>query len=254
MKSEKTSSKDFEIENVENSEQRRSFLKGLSAVPVIGMIPSLFLNSKTASAEEAGGGKIYNLEGNYFEACNCEAICPCLLLQDPTHGFCQAMVSWHIDKGNLGDLRLDDLNVVAWLHAPDNLTKGNWRLALYVDERANDQQVNAITELWGGKHGGYLEVIASLVSNVMGVRKAKIDWAEDGNHRHFHVHGVGGVDMTALEGADGKNVVLHDMPLAVAPPYPVIIHNSKHVRYQDYGADQLVSGTNGLASPFKYFA
>ena len=255
MKSDENSTKAVDAK----SGERRTFLKGLSTIPVLGMIPSMFAASGAAHAEEAAegaatGNEIYHLDGNYFEACNCDAICPCLLLDDPTHGYCQAMVSWHINKGHLGDLRLDDLNVVAWLHAPDNLVKGNWRLALYIDDRASAEQAKAIEELWGGKHGGYLAVIASLVSEVMGVRQAKIDWVEDGKHRHFHVEGVGGVDMTAIAGADGKDVVLRDMPLAVAPPNPVTISTSKHVRYNDYGADQLVSGTNGLSSPFTYFS
>ena len=247
--------KDKEIKTADdkNTKVRRSFLKGLSAIPVVGMLPSLMLGSSRVFADKhIATGENYHLSGNYFEACNCEAICPCLLLDDPTHGYCQAMVSWHIEKGHLSDTNLDNLKVVAWLHAPDNLTKGNWRLALYIDDKANDEQAKAIEELWGGKHGGYLAVIASLVSDVMGVRKAKIDWVEDGSHRHFHVHDVGGVDMTAIEGADGKPVILHDMPLAVAPPFPVTIHRSKHVKYQDYGVDQLVSGTNGLSSPFEY--
>ena len=29
----------------------------------------------------------WKLEGDYFEGCNCDSICPCILLQDPDKGF-----------------------------------------------------------------------------------------------------------------------------------------------------------------------
>lgn len=40
----------------------------------------------------------WKLEGDYFEGCNCDSICPCIFLQDPDKGFCNAVVAWHIKK------------------------------------------------------------------------------------------------------------------------------------------------------------
>jgi hypothetical protein len=198
------------------------------------------------------------LSGHYFESCSCTtAVCPCLFLNDPTEGYCQAFPSWHIDKGQLGGVRLDGLNVAAWLHSPGNLTEGNWRLALYIDERASPEQFKAIEALWHGKHGGHLAVIASLVSEDTGTKRAKIAWKEAGRERVMVVEGVGGVggvETIAYEGADGADVTLHDTPLAIAPPHPITISKSKRWGYQDHGVDMLVSGTAGLASAFSYSA
>ena len=96
--------------------------------------------------------------------------------KDPTAGYCEAIVGWNIEKGHCGDVSLDGINVGVWLHSPGNLTKGNWRLALYVDENANDAQFDAICSLWSGEGGGHLAVIASLVSEVMSAMKAKISF------------------------------------------------------------------------------
>ena len=241
------------------SDNRRSFLKGLASVPVFGALSSFMWSGRAAAAEgDAGvtpGGSVYNVKGHYFESCSCTtAVCPCLFLEDPTEGYCKAFPSWHIEEGNLGEVRLDGLNVAAWLHAPGNLTKGNWRLALYIDERATPEQFQAIEELWGGKHGGHLQVIASLVSEYMGTKRAKITWKEDGKDRVMMVDGVGGVEMSAYEGAGGANVTLHDMPLAIGPPHPITINKSTRWSYQDNGVDVLLSGTAGLASAFTYSA
>ncbi|MBX2869046.1 MAG: DUF1326 domain-containing protein [Acidiferrobacterales bacterium] len=232
------------------SDRRRSFLKGLASIPAVGAFSSLFTPGKASAAMN---GSVYNLKGRYFESCSCTtAVCPCLFLQDPTEGYCKAFPSWHIEEGNLGDVRLDGLNVAAWLHSPGPLTQGNWRLALYIDENATDDQYNAIEELWGGTHGGHLQVIASLVSEYLGSTAAKISWKEDGNTRIMSVEGVGGVEIEAYEGADGKNVTLHDTPLAIAPPHPITINKSTRWSYQDNGIDMLLSGTAGLASDFTY--
>ena len=234
------------------SGHRRSFLKGLASIPAIGAISALVSPGTTRAAETAQGS-VYNLKGRYFESCSCTtAVCPCLFLQDPTEGYCKAFPSWYIEEGNLGDIRLDALHVAAWLHSPGPLTLGNWRLALYIDQKASDEQYEAIEQLWGGEHGGHLAVIASLVSEYMGSQSANITWKEEGKTRVMTVEGVGGVATEAYEGADGADVTLHDTPLAIAPPHPITISKSTRWSYQDNGVDMLLSGTAGLASDFTY--
>jgi len=41
----------------------------------------------------------WNLSGTYFEACNCDAACPCVFLSNPTEGECTVLVAWHVDPG-----------------------------------------------------------------------------------------------------------------------------------------------------------
>ena len=53
----------------------------------------------------------WSLKGDYAESCNCDLMCPCLYLQSPTKGFCEAMLVWDISEGNLGDVKLDGLKV-----------------------------------------------------------------------------------------------------------------------------------------------
>ncbi len=192
------------------------------------------------------------VEGNYFESCTCENLCPCILLKDPTLGYCEAIVGWHIEKGHCGDVNLDGINVGVWLHAPGNLTKGNWRLALYVDESASDAQFNAICSLWSGEGGGHLSVIASLVSEVISAKKAKISFQSTGTKKHLVIDGVGENEMYPMEGEDGKPVIVTNHPLAVAPGNPVVVHESKRARYHDNGIEWYQSGKAGLASPFQY--
>ena len=46
----------------------------------------------------------WHIQGSYFEACNCEAICPCRRIDGTpggrsTHGVCMGVLSWLIADG-----------------------------------------------------------------------------------------------------------------------------------------------------------
>ena len=49
----------------------------------------------------------WRLKGEYFENCNCEVLCPCLLpgtLRAPTEGHCDMAFAFHIDEGDFSGL------------------------------------------------------------------------------------------------------------------------------------------------------
>ena len=194
----------------------------------------------------------WKLRGKYFESCTCDLVCPCIFLAPPTKGFCEAFVCWDIHQGHMSDTDLSGRKVAAWLHAPGSLTDGGWRLALYIDENASSEQKDALTKIYGGKAGGHPAVIASLVGEVMGVHSANITINMDPKRKELKVEGVGSIAMNALEGADGGDVTVNNHPLAVAPGFPIIVHKSEKLEYNDHGQQWEQSGTVGLAADFAY--
>ena len=193
----------------------------------------------------------WKLEGQYFESCTCDLVCPCIFLKPPTKTFCKAMVGWKINKGHMDGTDLSDLNVGLWLHAPGLLTDGGWKVSLYIDDRANEQQNKALQKIWGGEVGGHPAVIASLIGDVTGVYSAKIDITYNDNEKSMKIDGYGEVKVNALEGADGKQVKVENHPLAVAPGFPIVVHESEYIKY-DHSEKFQCAETVGLASPFLY--
>ena len=53
------------------------------------------------------------------------------------------------------------LSLVNVVHIPGNVLEGNWRIAMYVDDRASDEQMEAMLDAFGGKLGGPLADLAS---------------------------------------------------------------------------------------------
>ena len=109
----------------------------------------------------------WKIAGSYFEACNCNPACPCVFLSPPTSGACTLLVAWHIDKGHFGEVNLDGLNTALAVHSPGHMLEVKWKVALYVDERANQDQQGALTQIFSGQAGGHLAGVAPLIGEVL---------------------------------------------------------------------------------------
>src|SRR5207244_2920440 len=81
----------------------------------------------------------WHLEGDWFDVCKCTIPCPCTFAQAPSEGDCEGILAWHIRDGQFGDVRLDDLNVVALGAFEGNLWAGEAKatMGIYIDERAD---------------------------------------------------------------------------------------------------------------------
>lgn len=194
----------------------------------------------------------WQLHGSYFETCNCVTACPCVWLEPPTEGDCKLLVAWHIETGYLDHITLDGLNVALACYASENMKNGNWQAALYIDERANDPQTDAITQIFSGQAGGHPEILMSFVGNVLGIQKVKIDYQAENNHRKLNIPDIAHAEITGIQGISGGNATIDNPPLCVVPSHPANVASSDHYQYRDYGHDWTFSKRNGYYSAFHY--
>jgi hypothetical protein len=194
----------------------------------------------------------WTLKGGYFETCNCVTSCPCIWLQPPSEGNCKLLVAWHIESGHFNDQSLDELNVALACYSAGNMKEGGWQAALYVDERANDLQFDAITQIFGGKQGGHLSILMSLVVEVLGIKKVKIDYQEQGSKRQLAIPEIAQADIEAIQGIKGGNATIDNPPLCVVTSHPAVVARSANYQYQDYDKNWKFTDRNGFYSPFAY--
>lgn len=105
----------------------------------------------------------WQISGSYLEACNCEAICPCRTIGGrkggrSTEGVCLGALSWQIDEGKAGEVGLSGLRVVLALRYDDDEPGSPWDFVLYIDERADRDQLEALEGIFLGRLGGTPEV------------------------------------------------------------------------------------------------
>jgi hypothetical protein len=195
----------------------------------------------------------WSIEGTYIEACNCEAACPCIFFSPPTEGECKAIVGWHVAKGSHGDVVLDGLNAALIAYAPGNMKDGQWKVALYLDERGNDKQRAALQGIFSGADGGHIANLGPLIGQVLGARPARITFDKGANDRfRFDVDGAASTDMEPVQGQSGGRVEIKGHPLAVSPGQPVTVSRASHLKINDHGITCDIAGRNGFFAPFAY--
>ena len=194
----------------------------------------------------------WKIVGSYFETCNCDLACPCVFLSPPTSEDCTVLLAWHVDQGRFGEIDLDGLNVVLAARSPGHMLKGNWKVALYVDERASQSQQDALTHIFSGQAGGHLAALVPLIGEVLGVKAAVIEYLSEGKRRTLRVGDVADAEIESLPGQDGSDVTVANVPFAAVPGVPLVVAKSKQMRFSDYGLKWEVSNKNGYFAPFAY--
>lgn len=137
----------------------------------------------------------WHVKGDWFDVCKCSVPCPCTFAQPPTEGDCEGILAWHITEGNYGDVDLSGLSIVALGSFTGNIWGGtakNSHMAIYIDERADDRQREAIQAIWGGQAGGWMAGFAGLIDEMRGIEFApiKIEVKDDLSWWRVEVPGV----------------------------------------------------------------
>ena len=118
----------------------------------------------------------WKASGDWFDVCSCNIPCPCVFAQAPTNGECEGVIAYHIKNGYYGNTPLDGLNVLGLTYFKGNIWAGETKLsgAFFFDERANEQQRDALQMIFTGKAGGFMAELAKLIGDVRGIDYASI--------------------------------------------------------------------------------
>lgn len=92
----------------------------------------------------------WRMQGPEITNCNCAWGCPCQFNALPTQGHCRATVAMRIDEGYFGEVRLDGLKWVSVLAWPGPIHHGKGEVQTIIDERADEQQREAILAILKG--------------------------------------------------------------------------------------------------------
>jgi len=193
----------------------------------------------------------FAVKGDYFEACNCDISCDCIWLGTATQDFCDVFFAWHVAEGQKDGVDLSGLNAVMAVHTSKRMTDGNWKVALYLDDRATPEQSEALGAVFSGGAGGHLGAVAPLVGEVVGVSPAPISFDREGGAMKATVGQVFSMEAEAIVGGDGSNPAVISNPSLGAVPQPLTQAKAGHVRYGDHWNAEF-SGTNSFITEFAY--
>jgi hypothetical protein len=161
----------------------------------------------------------YRITGRYVASCNCLPICPCPVDGKPTSpdGECRGMLIFAVKEGNLDDVDLGGATVALYNHFPSNLTAGNWKIGIVVDEAASDDQAQALEQIFSGEAGGPFGEFKPLIGEYVGMRRGRVT-ADD---KSGSVSEIGDFQYEAFTGPDGSETKVASAMFGFAPEYTI---------------------------------
>ena len=205
---------------------------------------------------QANTKKTYVLDGTLLEACSCGGPCPCWVGDDPDGGRCDSVNAYHIDRGQVGGVDVSNLSFVQVNQIPGNVLAGNWRAVFYIDDKATPEQQEAILNAFGGKLGGPLADVASLVGERVAVHYVPIEHRVEGGKGTLRVGQVVDAEMAPYTDANGRPTTIHDTVFSTIPGSPAYLAKASHhrVNIPEYGMIWEFSGRNAIQGDFHFEA
>ena len=200
----------------------------------------------------------YEIEGRLLEVCTCNVLCPCWVGENPDYKTCDTTIAWGIEKGTIEGVDVSGLTLAVSAHIPNNILEPkSWTAAVFVDDKASDEQQDVLLKLFTGQLGGAVADLAGLIGEVVAVEKVPITFSVQGGNGRLALGELVEADMAPYVGATGKPTTLAETVFSTIPGSPV--YASKASKYRRDGSSHGIpsvdlEGHNALQGHFKFAA
>jgi hypothetical protein len=202
----------------------------------------------------------WRLAGDWFDICSCDIPCPCEFAQPPTNNACIGMLAWHVRAGHYGDIKLDGFNLLAIAAFEGNVWAGEAkvRMGLYIDQRADARQREALQTIFAGQAGGWPETFAANIGEFRGIEYVPIVFELGADLAHWRAEIPGRVvgRAEALAGPTtppGKRVqTLNPSGSEVGPGQIATWGRSLEVRAEGFGFNWTGESRSSKHIPFEW--
>src|SRR5215207_7142060 len=105
----------------------------------------------------------WRMQGTYFENCNCDMVCPCAtsgLTASGDYDRCHLALAFHVDSGDVDGVDVSGLTVAVLADTPRVMADGNWRVGLFMDAAASEEQADKLGAVFSGQLGRPMEALS----------------------------------------------------------------------------------------------
>ncbi len=196
----------------------------------------------------------YQLEGDLLEVCDCKVLCPCWIGETPDNGTCRGTIAHHYTSGRIDDVDVSGLTIAMVAFIPGNVLEGNWRVAMFIDERATEAQFQALLSVYKGERGGPVADLTKLVGEVVSVERAPIKFAVAGGKGTLSVGSDVYAEMEPYRGPTGEPTRLVESIFSTIPGSPAYVGKANTYRAKNakLGIDLNLSGHNATQGHFSF--
>jgi hypothetical protein len=198
----------------------------------------------------------YQLEGSLLEVCTCNILCPCWVGEDPDGGTCDGLFAWHIEKGTVNGTDVSGRTFGFVAHIPGNVLDGNWRIVVFLDDGASEEQQQALLDVWTGKLGGPVADLAQLVGEVLGMERVPVTYKVEGVKGTMKYGDYATATLEPFKGATGESTALHDTIFTTIPGSAAFVGKAESYKVDlpKYGFNIDLEGHNAVQGSFRFAA
>lgn len=197
----------------------------------------------------------YDMEGRILEACTCDAVCPCWVGENPDGGECKGVAAWHIDKGTINGTNVAGCTIAMAVYIPDNILSGNMKALVFLNEDASAGQEEALVAAFTGKLGGPLEEFAQLIGEVVGLKRAPVEFDVAEGKGTFKFGDAFEGETQPFEGPTGKTTLVNSV-FSTIPGSPAYVGKAPvlNAKVPELDIDLKLEGQNAIQGSFRFAA
>ena len=196
----------------------------------------------------------YRLQGSLLEVCTCESVCPCWVGQDPDGGECRSALAWHFDRGTVDGVDVSGRTVGLAVYIPGNVLAGNWRVTMYIDDEATEEQAAALQAVYSGQKGGPIVELLQLVGEVTSVERVPIVHTVSGGKGTLKIGNVAEAELEPFRSATGQVTTLTNTVFSTVPGAPAYVGKASRFKLKNkpLDIDLEIEGFNAIQSDFLF--
>ena len=198
----------------------------------------------------------WSIEGQYFENCSCEVLCPCTasLTLGADYDSCRVALVFHVDQGEIEGVDVSGLTVVPVAESGKYMHEGNWKLGVLMDEAASDEQAEKLGAVFSGQVGGPMEALGGLIGEQLGVERVPMEFTSDNGHHKLTVGDKGTVevdDVVSFGNEGGEPATLTNI-FHPAGPTLTVAKATEASGVSAFGIDAQNAGKSGFSHRFAW--
>lgn len=197
----------------------------------------------------------WSIAGHYVENCNCDVVCPCTwsgFNRKATHERCDVLAGFHIERGSIDGVDVSGLHFGLVIDAPQQMTDGNWRVGILIDDAASEEQAARLQGVASGELGGPMTAFAPFIGEALGVARVPVTWEETDGRHQVRFGDVAEAVLEDMRSIEGKEMTLGNVPHPAGPSFT--LSPSRAVAVSAFGVRFGAPDTNGLTTPFSWAA
>ncbi len=196
----------------------------------------------------------YRLQGSLLEVCTCKILCPCWVGEDPDLGDCKSAMAWHFDEGTIDGVDVAGRTIGLACFIPGNVLDGNWRVTMFIDDVATEEQAEAIQAVYSGDKGGPIVDLIQLVGEVTSVERVPIVFNVVEGKGTLKLGDVAHAELEPYRSATGEVTTLTNTVFSTVPGAPAYVGKASKFRLKSapLDIDLDIEGFNAIQSDFLF--